>query len=271
MKTTLIQLLLGLTLFTSACTKVEFQQQELRLTHDVEADALDLNLSYRGLFAGNSGLDVACAWLQGMVDKQPRFIVVAWPFEFDLETIGDPWVLEHVDVERADLTVEDGPRMHLEQRLRLQSAQEGVARANAALSAEWVKHLGEADLELEVEEARTDFSWMDVRTLELILARARQGGPWISLGKDALHVHFPCSQAVFHGALMHIADPTEMEEENRVLLKQAIGLLSGLSYKDEGLEFSFSFTQGGGLRFLTPEFPPDKEDPGALAREFSGK
>jgi hypothetical protein len=259
------QLLLGLALVTSACTKVEFARQELKLTHDEEADALNLDISYRGLIAGNSGFDVACAWLQGMLDKRPRFIVLGWPFEFDLEQIGDEWLLEHVSVQRAELALEEGPRMHMNQRLHLQSAQEALRRANAAISAQLVKEYGEADLEREAT------GWMDVKTLEMALAQARRGDPWISLGEGALHFHLPCSQAVFHAALMNIVDPPKMEEPGRALLRETLAQLGGVSYSAGRLDLSFPFAGQKGLRLSSTKDFSTRTDKEALALEFSGK
>jgi hypothetical protein len=243
---------------------VDFEQQELKLTHDQEADSVNLDLSYRGLIAGSSGLDVACAWMQGMVDKRPRFIVLGWPFEFDLEQIGDEWLLGQVDVLRAEVSFEEGPSMRMEQRIRLRSAQEAIARANFAISAEFVKEYGEADLEWEAK------GWMDVKTLKLILAHARRGGPWISLEGGFISFHFPCSQAVFHAAIMTIADPPKMEDEERALLRQALGQLGGISYSKELLVASFPISKDGGLQLTATKNLSARKNKNALILEFSG-
>lgn len=265
MKISFGRLFVGFALLTSSCSQVDFEQQELKLTHDQEADSLTLDLSYRGLIAGSSGLDVACAWMQGMVDKRPRFIVLGWPFEFDLEQIGDEWLLGQVDVPRAELTFEKGPSMRMEQQVRLQSAQEAIVRANFAISAELVKEYGEAALEREAK------GWMDVKTLNLILAHARKGGPWISLEGGSISIHFPCSQSVFHTAIMTIADPPKMEDEERALLRQVLGQLGGVSYAKELLVVSFPIAEDVGLRLSGAKDLSSRKDKDALILEFSGK
>jgi hypothetical protein len=265
MKTSFGRLLVGLALLASSCSKVDFEQQELKLTHDHEADSVNLDLSYRGLIAGSSGLDDACAWMQGMVDKRPRFIVLGWPFEFDLEQIGDEWLLGQVDVLRAEVSFEEGPSMRMEQRIRLRSVQEAVVRANAAISAEILKSYEDADLEREAK------GWMDVKTLELILAHARRGGPWLSLEGGALSAHFPCSQGVFHTAIMTIADPPKMEDEERALLRQALAQLGGVSYAKELLVVSFPISKDVGLHLTGAKDLSSRQDKDALILEFSGK
>jgi len=265
MKTSFGRLLVGLVLLASSCSTVDFEQQELKLTHDQETDSLTLDLSYRGLIAGSSGLDVACAWMQGMVDKRPRFIVLGWPFEFDLEQIGDEWLLGQVDVLRAEVTFEEGPSMRMEQQVRLQSTQEAIVRANVAISAELVKEYGEADLEQEAT------GWMDVKTLKLILAHARRGGPWISLQGGFLSFHFPCSQGVFHNALMTIADPPVMDDEERALLRQALGQVGGVSYAKELLIVSFPISEDVGMQLTVVKDLSTRKDKDALIHEFSGK
>lgn len=265
MKTPFGRLLVGLALLTSSCSTVDFEQQELKLTHDPKADSVSLDLSYRGLIAGSSGLEDACAWMQGMVDKRPRFIVLGWPFEFDLEQIGDEWLLGQVDVLRAELSFESGPSMRMEQQIRLQSAQEAIVRANAAISAEVLNSYGEADLEREAK------GWMDVKTLELILAHARRGGPWISLEGGSLSLHFPCSQGVFHTAIMTIADPPKMEDEERALLRQALGQIGGVSYAKELLVVSFPISEDVGLQLKGVKEFSSRKDKDALLHEFSGK
>ncbi|HIF41957.1 MAG TPA: hypothetical protein EYQ74_12765 [Planctomycetes bacterium] len=265
MKTPFGRLLVGLALLVSSCSTVDFEQQELKLTHDQETDSLTLDISYRGLIAGSSGLDVACAWMQGMVDKRPRFIVLGWPFEFDLEQIGDEWLLGQVDVLRAELTFEKGPSMDMEQRIRLQSVQEAIVRANAAISAEVLSSYAEADLEREAK------GWMDVKTLELILAHARRGGPWISLENGSLGLHFPCSQGVFHTAIMTIADPPKMEDAERALLRQALGQLGGVSYAKELLIVSFPISEDVGLQLTGAKDLSSSQNQDALILEFSGK
>ena len=257
--------LVGLALLASSCSKVDFEHQELKLTHDQETDSLTLDLSYRGLIAGSSGLDVACAWMQGMVDKRPRFIVLGWPFEFDLEQIGDEWLLGQVDVLRAEVSFEEGPSMRMEQQVRLQSTQEAIVRANVAISAELVKEYGEAALEQEAK------GWMDVKTLKLILAHARRGGPWISLEGGFISFHFPCSQGVFHAAIMTIADPPKMEDEERALLRQALGQLGGVSYAKELLIVSFPISEDVGMQLTVVKDLSTRKDKDALIHEFSGK
>jgi len=265
MKTPFGRLLVGLALLTSSCSTVDFEQQELKLTHDQKADSVSLDISYRGLIAGSSGLDDACAWMQGMVDKRPRFIVLGWPFEFDLEQIADEWLLGQVDVLRAELSFESGPSMRMEQRVRLKSVQEAIVRANFAISAELVKEYGEADLEREAK------GWMDAKTLKLILAHARRGGPWISLEGGSLSIHFPCSQGVFHAAIMTIADPPKMEDEERALLRQALGQLGGVSYAKELLVVSFPISEDVGLQLTVVNDLSTRKNKDALIHEFSGK
>ena len=259
------RLLVGLVLFTSSCSTVDFEQQELKLTHDQEADILTLDLSYRGLIAGTSGLDDACAWMQGMVDKRPRFIVLGWPFEFDLEQIGDEWLLGQVDVLRAEVSFEEGPSMRMEQQVRLQSTQEAIVRANFAISTEVVKEYGEADLERKAK------GWLDVKTLKLILAHARRGGPWISLEGGSISLHYPCSQGVFHTAIMTIADPPQMEDEERALLRQALGQLGGVSYAKELLVVSFPISEDVGPQLTVAKDLSSRQGKDALILEFSGK
>jgi hypothetical protein len=200
-----------------------------------------------------------------MVDKRPRFIVLGWPFEFDLEQSGDEWLLGQVDVLRADLSVGKGPSMRMEQRVHLRSVQEAIRRANFAISAELVEEYGEADLEREAE------GWMDVQTLKLILAHARRGGPWISLEGGSVSIHFPCSQGVFHAAIMTIADPPKMEEEERALLRQALGQLGGVSYAKELLVVSFPISEDVGLQLTVVNDLSTRQNKDALMHEFSGK
>ena len=257
--------LVGLALIASSCSKVDFEHQELKLTHDQEADSVTMDISYRGLIAGSSGLEVACAWMQAMVDKRPRFIVLGWPFEFDLEQIGDEWLLGQVDVLRADLIFEEGPSMRMEQQVRLRSVQAAIVRANAAISAEIRSSFEGADLEGEAE------GWMDVKTLELILAYANRGGPWLSLVEGSLNLHFPCSMDVFHNALMTIADPPVMDDVERGLLRQALGQLGGIAYGKELLVASFQISGDDGLQLTGIKDLSDRKRKDALILELSGK
>jgi hypothetical protein len=112
---------------------------------------------------------------------------------------------------------------------------------------------------------------MDVKTLKLILAHARRGGPWISLQGGFLSFHFPCSQGVFHNALMTIADPPVMDDEERALLRQALGQVGGVSYAKELLIVSFPISEDVGMQLTVVKDLSTRKDKDALIHEFSGK
>jgi len=258
-------LVLGLGLVTSACTKVEFERQELKLTHDAEQDIMDLDLEYIGLVSGNSGLEAATDWLQGVLGKKPRFIAMGWPFEFDLNEIGVEWLLEHVTVERARVTTVEGPVLQLDQSVRFHSIQEALIRASAAIAAGLIQNYGEANLEEEAD------GWVDADTLRLALEQARRGDPWMTLDDGGLHFHLPCSPVLFHLALLNIADPPQMEERDRFLLRQAISQLGSMAYSNGRLDLAFPFEGERGLRLTATHHVSPRDDHKAFVESVGGK
>jgi hypothetical protein len=70
---------------------------------------------------------------------------------------------------------------------------------------------------------------------------------------------------------MTIADPPQMEDEERALLRQALGQLGGVSYAKELLVVSFPISEDMGPQLTAAKDLSSRKDKDALILEFSGK
>lgn len=267
--------------FAAACAPFEFEAQELFLHHDVEHDALELGIVYEGLICGDMGEDPLATSVDaiGRIAAGERyFILLGWPFVFDLDT-------PQIEFELEDLPSELEPRVrdwmssiritesalfrdehgHLGalQRLRWENASAGIATLNSLISHSVVESLEEDGAEDEDED-------LDARTRNLMLGHAKSGKPWVLLTRGGIELRVPMSRSQAARQLASLARPPDDDDlQARRMVADLLAPLSEIAFANELLVLRFLPNEAGRveLRFTDLDSPYEDRLQSALEEE----
>lgn len=186
------------TMLLASCTSFEFQRQQILLRYEPETDVLDALLVYEGVGA-NKANEIAedAAKLALIAGGRRHFVLLGWPFEFDLEDLVEDLDPEDTLAESFRAFVPDihvvavgfargeEDELCLIQRVRIDHASTGLRLVDQALNRVILR-----------EEEREPGSWTrefapDAKMAELWLERARAGGSWIRFDGRAIVVSLP--------------------------------------------------------------------------------
>ncbi len=219
-----------LLLAAGACAPVKFANQEIDLRHDAEADILEVTLTYEGLtprpaavynthdgtppkpLGGEARLEEASTWLRRLAAGERVFILVDWPFVFDLDEPGGlelpvgeegekpsavdeqrlRTLVDSIEMLEAQLYIdEETGRLAARQHLRWSELAAGLATINDGLNAALRE-----DLE-KVGEGSVNDQELSPESRDLLRAHVRDGRPWIAVVKGALEIRIPITPADF--------------------------------------------------------------------------
>lgn len=263
--------LAALCTLATACSPFEFEAQELVLRHDSEGDSLELGIVYEGLSCGDQGMDPLAASveaMQRMLAGDRYFVLLGWPFVFDLESsqvaIGPEQLPTELDERAKSLTrsleVTDAVlfddqqgRLCAVQRLRLAHASSSIATLN-----DWLNFIAIEPL----KETAAEEQDLDARTRDLVLDHARSGKPWVLLVRGGFEVRVPMSNALAARQLADLAAHPDADSlQTRGAAADLLASLSEVSFADELLVLRFLPDEEGRVvfRFHLPDSPYDEQ------------
>lgn len=235
-------------LLLCACTTFDFTDQQILLRHDADEDVLEMVIAYEGLKASDrKGTDVVDAIRGG----RPHFILMGWPWEFDLPAIleeekeSEDELVQRALAFMAEIRVaevqlfSDNGRLCLLQRIIVPDVSKGLAILNDAAN--------RAILEAERKEGGlggSNFEDMDERTVELWVRHAREGRSWALFDGGALVVTVPLSA---EGAARVLAEVAQAEDDEG--LSQVFDSLTELFVTGDEVRLRFTAGDDGWLRF----------------------
>ena len=274
-------LLLVLASLLPGCGIFDFTGQGIALSHDAEADALELELTYHGVQAleavkythegeaqqpreVSAAVDKAFEALEAMSQGERTF-VIAFPravFALDredpaLETFSDhekrtwEWT-KGISLLECRIDHDEAGQLGVYQKLRFAKISKGVALLNEG----WC--LGMADLTSE-DEFALNTPFLDDRTRELLCASVAEGRGPFALDEGALTLTFPITGATAAHLLAYMSKElaTEDAEYWALLLEAVLAPVSELEISDEEVRLSYAPDDSGVLRFELPGMTRD--------------
>lgn len=224
---------------------LEFPEEEVLVERDAAADTLDLFVLYRGVTADDDSpeaIEKAVAAAERILGGRRQFMFLDWPFHFDLdspELAADAApearrLLDGVTVERAGACLDRDGRLSGYQRIRFREASAWFDLVNAAAS--------RAVLEAaESGELGDGAPWLDARSRDLLVERARSGRPWVTLERNGVEIDVPVTAAAASGALRALS------KENDVFSSALVSLCRYLKVDAERTIARFGDPEPGGL------------------------
>jgi len=176
---------------------IEFPDQQVRLQHDVEADSLELILSYEGVCTPSSsaedlrdGAQVADRILAG----RRELMLLDWPFLWDLDELAedeDQPAAIHALIQRVELVdvgayMDQKGRLACFQHFRLSSIEDTLSTANELITAG-------VQLAMLTGELADEIPWMDRGEQALWGKFVAAREPWIELDSHQLVARIPMS------------------------------------------------------------------------------
>lgn len=224
---------------------LEFPEQDIVLRRDEAADTLDLLLVYRGVSADDDSeqaIEKGVAAAEKILAGRRQFMFLDWPFHFDLDDAeiaadASPDALRAVagvSVERVGAFLDAKGRLSGFQQLRLREASAWIELVNGTVSR----------AVLEAEAAGTlgdDAPWLDARSRDLLVERARSGKPWVTLERNGIEIDVPVTAAAASGALRALS------KENDVFSEALVSLCRYLKVDAERTIARFGAPEPGGI------------------------
>jgi hypothetical protein len=245
------------TLLCASCTSFEFQRQQILLRYQPESDVLDMLLVYEDVGANKADqADEDAETLARIAGGRRHFVLMDWPFDFDLEKIlEDDLDPEDTLAERfrafsggiqvlgAAFARGAEDELCLVQRARIGNISSGLRLLDQLLN-RWIL----------AEEAQDPGAWTeefagDQPMAELWLSRARGNGSWARFDAGSLAVSLPTTSrqaALSLAGLMEGADEDLIQLSHALSTLQITGEEARLTFvpaADGWIHFSFTFEE----------------------------
>ena len=274
-----------LLLTLTACGKVDFKGQNIHITHDPEADTLELNLVYYGVMARGAhaketkrsmghreseDLLKAVASIESMAKGAKRFMPIAPVFVIDLDERADELraeleaeggkesgeaklqlaMIERITIEEVHVSLDNQGRIQMHQKIKFEGAKDFTASLNKALRDGLLLWAAE-ESGFRDESAHI----LDINTCDSWLEEAKEGKDWLRWDGTSLVASMPMSPGSTARLLQNVYHEIaiEIEGHNRVGMASMLALISEVSTEDGRLTLRLDPNDHNALTFSIPE------------------
>jgi len=277
----------------TACSPIEFQGQDLRITHDPTADTIELDLVYHHVTApasssqkggraqtqrGFEDLLKAVATVERMSGGEKLFIPLAPIFLFDLDDEADELraqlqtdqpgeaqsyldMIERISIVTAQVSKDEKGHVKIHQTIRFDGAKKFTAELNKALRDGFLLWVAESEHPSNGSE-----SLLDPETIKAWNEEASAGKNWLRWEGTTLIASVPMTPGstarLLHSTYLELA--REPEESARIGMARLFALVSEIHTDDGRLTIHLAPNDQNSLIFSIPgndrEYRPNLVD-----------
>jgi hypothetical protein len=234
MKRIILALILGASALACGCNSpIAFTDQEARVRYNPSDDSLDLLLVYRGITATSDDADVVAKALDEhlvpILNRRREFVIQTmgyWNLDAEKDGKEDLRALRAAESFKLEevATFLDDERLAGFQHFK-------IMRVSDALR-DWNQMLSESILE-QAKDGRLSEGDLDARSLELCVARARSGQPWVRLVEGEFEIDLPLTRATSRKLQQKVLVESIAGSDKPNWIAKAFSYVTSLRIEDE--------------------------------------